>query len=168
MYHRHASVGCDLADVAAIRSASDRWCRFLLLYRREHWYSANSELELNARSGPGTNTAQPQYVLETYLTRAMDTQAIFVFFKCIWGFAVSYFAIVSRPLSTRYKTNLRSSLTRQQFEEETSLITEYAVEGALATGMGALICGIFIWKGEAIRRAQGMPTINPTAAKRIA
>lgn len=82
------------------------------------------------------------YVLETYLTRSMDTQAIFIFFKAIAGFAVSYFAI--------------------QWEVESSLIEEYSVEGALATGLGVIICGVFIWKGEAIRQAQGMPMIDST------
>jgi hypothetical protein len=39
------------------------------------------------------------YVLETYLAKSMDTQANFIFWKCIWGFIVTYFAYVSDEAS---------------------------------------------------------------------
>jgi hypothetical protein len=42
-----------------------------------------------------------QYVLESYITRPMDTQASFVFWKCIWGFAIPFFVWVSRIVSRR-------------------------------------------------------------------
>jgi hypothetical protein len=37
------------------------------------------------------------------------------------------------------------------------VLTAFALQGALATGMGLLICGGLIWKGEALRSAQHMP-----------
>ncbi|KAJ9126278.1 hypothetical protein QFC24_002010 [Naganishia onofrii] len=77
------------------------------------------------------------YVLETYLSKSMDTQANFVFWKCIWGFVVTYFAyewvVASGPLLA------------------------FAVQGAISTGLGLLICVGLLLKGEAIRRAQNMP-----------
>jgi hypothetical protein len=44
-----------------------------------------------------TNVSIPrsQYVLESYITRPMDTQASFIFWKCIWGFAIPFFVWVS-------------------------------------------------------------------------
>jgi hypothetical protein len=69
----------------------------------------------------------------------MDTQAVFVFFKCIWGFAVSYFA---------YDWGL-----------ESSFLIESAVQGALAVGLGALLCWGFITFGYRIRKWQGMPVV---------
>jgi hypothetical protein len=76
-------------------------------------------------------------VLETYLSRSMDTQAVFVFFKSIWGFAIPFFV--------------------SEWGEETDYLSEYAAQGALATGVGFLLAGGLIWKGYELRRSQGMP-----------
>lgn len=37
------------------------------------------------------------------------------------------------------------------------VLVAFAVQGALATGMGLLICLGLIWKGESLRHAQHMP-----------
>jgi hypothetical protein len=67
----------------------------------------------------------------------MDTQAVFVFWKAMWGFAVAFFV---------YDWGL-----------ESDFLTEYIIQGILASCLGALICGAFIWKGYQIRKWQGMP-----------
>ncbi|KAI5452524.1 hypothetical protein NCC49_000687 [Naganishia albida] len=77
------------------------------------------------------------YVLETYLSKSMDTQANFIFWKCIWGFVVTYFAY--------------------EWVVADGVLVAFAVQGALATGMGLLICLGLIWKGESLRNAQHMP-----------
>ncbi|WWC90310.1 uncharacterized protein L201_005243 [Kwoniella dendrophila CBS 6074] len=77
------------------------------------------------------------YVLEGYISRSMDTQAVFVFFKSIWGFAIAFFVY--------------------DWGEEHGFLSEYIIQGALAAGVGAVICFIFIWKGRSIREWQGMP-----------
>ncbi|WVW83541.1 hypothetical protein I302_105562 [Kwoniella bestiolae CBS 10118] len=77
------------------------------------------------------------YVLEGYLSRSMDTQAVFVFFKSMWGFAIAFFVY--------------------DWGEEHDFLSEYIIQGALAAGIGAIICGLFIMKGRSIRRWQGMP-----------
>ncbi|KAJ9118155.1 hypothetical protein QFC22_004059 [Naganishia vaughanmartiniae] len=77
------------------------------------------------------------YVLETYLTKSMDTQANFIFWKCIWGFVVTYFAY--------------------EWVVADGVLTAFAVQGAIATGMGLLVCILLLWKGEAFRHAQNMP-----------
>ncbi|WWC61522.1 uncharacterized protein I303_104106 [Kwoniella dejecticola CBS 10117] len=80
------------------------------------------------------------YVLEGYLSRSMDTQAVFVFFKSIWGFAIAFFVY--------------------DWGEEHGFLSEYIVQGALAAGVGAIICIVFILKGRSIRDWQGMPTAS--------
>jgi len=80
------------------------------------------------------------YVLETYIEKSMDTQANFIFWKCMWGFAIPFFA--------------------HQWGVATSWLSSYAIQGALAAGMGAIICVGLIWKGYELRRAQGMPVSN--------
>ncbi|KAM0756080.1 MFS general substrate transporter [Meredithblackwellia eburnea MCA 4105] len=77
------------------------------------------------------------YVLEVYLPRSQDTQAVFIFWKCIWGFVIAYFV---------YSWGLNSSF-----------LTEYLVQGALAAGVGAILCAGLILKGHALRKWQGMP-----------
>lgn len=67
----------------------------------------------------------------------MDTQAVFTFWKMIWGFAVPFFV---------YDWGTRVGFTQS-----------YAIQGALATGVGFILCLGLIWKGRAIRMAQGMP-----------
>ncbi|WRT64448.1 uncharacterized protein IL334_001380 [Kwoniella shivajii] len=79
------------------------------------------------------------YVLEGFLSRSMDTQAVFVFFKSIWGFAVPFFVY--------------------EWGQEHGFLGEYIVQGALAAGIGAIICVVFIWKGYEIRQWQGMPLV---------
>lgn len=77
------------------------------------------------------------YVAESYLSRTMDAQFVFIFFKCIWGFAIAFFC---------YEWGL-----------ETSWLEAYGIQAALATGLGFILCLALIFKGEALRRAQGMP-----------
>lgn len=77
------------------------------------------------------------YVMEGYLSRTMDCQAVFNLIKCVWGFAVAFFVY--------------------QWGEKEGFLTAYATQGALAAGVGALLCLGLIWKGKAIRTAQGMP-----------
>ncbi|WVQ61881.1 uncharacterized protein L199_000014 [Kwoniella botswanensis] len=77
------------------------------------------------------------YVLEGYLSRSMDTQAVFVFFKSIWGFAIAFFVY--------------------DWGEEHGFLSEYIVQGALASGVGAILCAVLILKGRSIRKWQGMP-----------
>jgi len=77
------------------------------------------------------------YVLEGFISRSMDTQAVFVFWKAIWGFAIAFFVY--------------------EWGMESSFLTEYAIQGALAAGVGGLLCALLIWKGHEIRRWQGMP-----------
>lgn len=80
------------------------------------------------------------YVLECYITKSMDTQAIFVFWKMLWGFAVPFFAY--------------------QWAIATSFTAAYAIQGALAAVMGGIVCVGLIWKGYEIRKWQGMPVSN--------
>ncbi|ORY73633.1 major facilitator superfamily domain-containing protein [Leucosporidium creatinivorum] len=82
------------------------------------------------------------YVLETYVSRSMDTQAVFVFFKSIWGFAIPFFVT--------------------SWGSEADYLSEYAAQGALATGVGFLLAGGLIWKGYELRKWQGMP-VTPRA-----
>ncbi|GAA6049562.1 hypothetical protein JCM3770_000849 [Rhodotorula araucariae] len=77
------------------------------------------------------------YVLESYLPRSMDTQAVFVFFKSIWGFVIPQFVT--------------------SWGEERGYLEEYIIQGVLAAGVGALLCVGLIVKGHSIRRWQGMP-----------
>ncbi|KAE8541563.1 hypothetical protein D1P53_002926 [Cryptococcus gattii VGV] len=80
------------------------------------------------------------YVLEGYMSRSMDTQAVFIFFKSIWGFAIPFFVY--------------------NWGEDHGFFEEYITQGALAAGVGAILCAVFIWKGYEIRKWQGMP-ISP-------
>ncbi len=80
------------------------------------------------------------YVLESYLQKSMDTQAVFQFWKMMWGFAVSFFAM--------------------QWGEADGFTVAYGVQGALACGIGLVLAAMLIWKGEAIRMAQGMPAFK--------
>lgn len=41
------------------------------------------------------------YVSESYIVSPMDAQAVFVFFKSIWGFAIAFFVMVSLYLKLR-------------------------------------------------------------------
>lgn len=77
------------------------------------------------------------YVLETYLPKSMDTMAVFNFWRMMWGFAVAFFA---------YNWGLKSGF-----------LEEYITQGALAAGLGFILCAALIWKGRAIRQWQGMP-----------
>lgn len=81
-----------------------------------------------------------QYVLEGYMSRSMDTQAVFIFFKSIWGFAIPFFVY--------------------NWGEDHGFFEEYITQGALAAGVGAILCAVFILKGYEIRKWQGMP-ISP-------
>lgn len=69
----------------------------------------------------------------------MDTQAVFNHWKFMWGFAIAFFVYV--------------------WGAEHSFIQEYAIQGALATGVGALVCGLSITKGYEIRKWQGVPVV---------
>ncbi|OWZ59582.1 hypothetical protein C356_00867 [Cryptococcus neoformans c45] len=80
------------------------------------------------------------YVLEGYMSRSMDTQAVFIFFKSIWGFVIPFFV--------------------WDWGADHGFLEEYAAQGALAAGIGAILCAVFIWKGYEIRKWQGMP-ISP-------
>lgn len=80
------------------------------------------------------------YVLETYLPKSMDTQAVFQFWKMMWGFAVSFFAM--------------------QWGVADGFLTAYAIQGALACGIGIALAALLIWKGQAIRMAQKMPAFE--------
>ena len=78
-----------------------------------------------------------QYVLETYITRSMDTQAVFTFWKCIWGFVVAFFV--------------------EEWGQKHGFLQEYAVQGALSTGLGTILCaGLLMW-GKNLRQVQRMP-----------
>lgn len=77
------------------------------------------------------------YVMETYLERSMDTQSVFTFWRMLWGFAVPFFVM--------------------QWAARIGFLASFAIQGALTAGLGGLLTFIFIWKGEAIRRWQGMP-----------
>lgn len=53
------------------------------------------------------------YVLESYLPKSMDTQAVFQFWKMMWGFAVSFFAMQwgeADGVLTAYAVQLRACL----------------------------------------------------------
>ncbi|KLT40406.1 MFS general substrate transporter [Cutaneotrichosporon oleaginosum] len=80
------------------------------------------------------------YVLESYLEKSMDTQAVFQFWKMMWGFAVSFFAM--------------------QWGQASGFTNAYAVQGALACGVGLVLTVMLLWKGEAIRMAQRMPVFE--------
>lgn len=67
----------------------------------------------------------------------MDTQAVFVFFKCIWGFVIPQFVTL--------------------WGEERGYLEEYIVQGVLSAGVGALLCVSLILKGRSLREWQGMP-----------
>lgn len=45
----------------------------------------------------------------------------------------------------------------QEWVVADGVLVAFAVQGALATGMGLLICLGLIWKGESLRNAQHMP-----------
>ncbi|KAK6906019.1 hypothetical protein I203_106854 [Kwoniella mangroviensis CBS 8507] len=76
-------------------------------------------------------------VLEGYLSKSMDTQAVFVIFMSIWGFAIAFFVY--------------------HWGEEHGSLSEYIVQGALESGVGTILCAVFILKGRSIRKWQGMP-----------
>jgi hypothetical protein len=80
------------------------------------------------------------YVLESYLTRSMDTQAVFIFFKSIWGFAVAYFIL--------------------PWCEKDGYLVAYGIQAALSAGLGLMLWAGLTRYGLAIRRAQGMPTVE--------
>lgn len=61
----------------------------------------------------------------------MDTQAVFVFWKCIWGFTIAYYV---------YDWGL-----------EDGFVTSYAIQGALVTGLGLALALGLIWKGYELR-----------------
>lgn len=77
------------------------------------------------------------YVVECYLDAAMDTQAVFNFWKFMWGFAVPFFTM--------------------QWGESSGWIACFAGMGAILAGGGALLIAFLLWKGPAIRRKQHMP-----------
>lgn len=77
------------------------------------------------------------YVSECYITKPMDAQAVFVFFKSIWGFVIPFFISV--------------------WGANTGFLTEYCVQGALAFVIGTFLCTLFLAKGRSIRKWQGMP-----------
>ncbi|BGP04650.1 putative transporter [Rhodotorula toruloides] len=79
------------------------------------------------------------YVLESFLPRSTDGQAVFIFFKSIWGFAIP-FILTSLETSTGY-------------------FKGYMMMGALATGVGFILCGGLIWKGYEVRKGQGTPVV---------
>lgn len=86
-----------------------------------------------------TTSTRPQYVLESFLPRSTDGQAVFIFFKSIWGFAIP-FILTSLETSTGY-------------------FKGYMMMGALATGVGFILCGGLIWKGYEVRKGQGTPVV---------
>ncbi|CAO1637682.1 unnamed protein product [Jaminaea pallidilutea] len=65
----------------------------------------------------------------------MDAQAVFVFFKSIWGFAIAFFVM--------------------EWGEEKDFMSEYLIQ--VATGLGAMLCAGALWKGQSLRESQGMP-----------
>ncbi|GEM06232.1 major facilitator superfamily protein [Rhodotorula toruloides] len=79
------------------------------------------------------------YVLESFLQRSTDGQAVFIFFKSIWGFAIP-FILTSLETSTGY-------------------FKGYTLMGALANGIGFLLCVGLIWKGYEARKWQEMPVV---------
>jgi len=44
-----------------------------------------------------------------------------------------------------------------EWGQEYGFTQEYAIQGATATGLGAILCFVFISKGYEIRKWQGMP-----------
>lgn len=76
-------------------------------------------------------------MLECDIARSMDTQAVFNFWKSMWGFAIAFFVY--------------------DWGENYGFVEEYAIQGALATGVGAMLCAILITQGMKIRRWQGLP-----------
>ena len=71
------------------------------------------------------------------MARSGDCGVVFTFWKMIWGFAVAYFAM--------------------EWAERDGFLAAYAIQGALALGLGAAVCTLLIWKGRDIRDYQGMP-----------
>lgn len=66
--------------------------------------------------------------------------AVFNFWRMAWGFAVAFFAM--------------------QWGVNVGWTAAYAAQGALAAGLGAILCAALIWKGKSIRAWQGMPMLN--------
>lgn len=88
----------------------------------------------------GITTVIITYILESDLPRAMDTQAVFTFWKFIWGFVVPFFAM--------------------DWGHESGWIVCYVGQGIILLVGGFLMLFGLIWKGYSIRKAQGMPIIS--------
>lgn len=80
------------------------------------------------------------YVLETYLPKGMDTQAVFTFWRLMWAFACAFFVF--------------------DWGMKHGWLKEFIIQGALGLGLGVLLCFGLIWKGKGLRVWQGMPQLE--------
>lgn len=102
-----------------------------------HWMCFIVGGAVNFFALSGITTVILTYVLETYITAGMDTQAVFNFWKYLWGFVVPFFTMT--------------------WGETRGWMACFCGMGAILVGFGGLMfCGL-IWKGHAIRKWQKMP-----------
>ena len=80
------------------------------------------------------------YTLESYVARSMDTQAVFNFWKCMWGFVTPFFCML--------------------WGLKDGWIATYCAQGAILLGLGLIVNTFLIYKGYNLRRRQGMPIIE--------
>jgi MFS family permease len=102
-----------------------------------HWMCFIVGAAINFFALSGITTVILTYVLETYISKGMDTQAVFNFWKYLWGFAVPFFTM--------------------KWGETRGWMACFCGMGAVLTGFGALMVAGLIWKGHAIRKWQNMP-----------
>ncbi|EJT49814.1 hypothetical protein A1Q1_01040 [Trichosporon asahii var. asahii CBS 2479] len=102
-----------------------------------HWMCFIVGAAINFFALSGITTVILTYVLETYISKGMDTQAVFNFWKYLWGFAVPFFTM--------------------KWGETRGWMACFCGMGAVLTGFGALMIAGLIWKGHAIRKWQNMP-----------
>lgn len=148
---RHHAAKADALDRTA-----DRRCSFLLLYRGQYRDFTNGEgpdLSFCALSDLPFSTCWRR-ISQKHKTRKRSLsflrhcgvrygdsnipQAQLIILRP--GFAVTFFAM--------------------QWQEATSLLSAFAIQGALAAGLGALICFGLIFGGYRLRLAQGMPVVR--------
>ncbi|TXT06171.1 hypothetical protein VHUM_03644 [Vanrija humicola] len=84
------------------------------------------------------------YVIECYFTKAVDTQAVFTFWRLMWAFAAAFFVA--------------------QWGFERGWMEEFMVQGALTLGLGLILSFGLIWKGKQLRLWQKMPLCPGEAA----
>ncbi|KAL1409390.1 hypothetical protein Q8F55_003373 [Vanrija albida] len=80
------------------------------------------------------------YVLETYLPKGMDTQAVFTFWRLMWAFSVAFYVF--------------------DWGMKHGWLKEFIIQGGLGLGLGLLLCFGLIWKGKQLREWQGMPGLD--------